>query len=127
MTELTQVLEELAEVDGDVVTVHTNKYGRLFELPYSYERFSDRDFGQSETLWLLFGAICEKVETEGWYFDMDNHGNPDDPSDKIKYSIIISSETRQLCAGYSESSLTHAAAKALLAALKAKAEAVHEG
>ena len=118
MTELIKTLEKIAELDGEFAdVVHRENDVSSYKLFGAETIVSFIPRQLEEKQWLVFGAICEKIEAEGFKWTMPNDGVSEKYVCELWPQDVIGAES--VCEYSSENPAT-AAAKALLAALEAK-------
>ena len=116
MTELIQTLKKIAELDGGFLIIWKYQKTTLYNFKTKSRgvECDSVDLGKASYQDLIFGAICEKVEAEGWFCEFETR------KIKPKYNFTVYTGHSCYHSKYSHENLTTAAAKALLAALEAK-------
>ena len=115
---LQQTLEKLAVVAGDWIQNNSNVVdGKVFSV--NGDTFTKGHFLIKAKLWQLLGAICDKVEAEGW--DWVSYKYKPNNEMRLDYYFGISPlgslEDGEVSSATDNTHPVHAAAQALLAAL----------
>jgi len=111
---LTEALERIAARDGELIqNLSTPIDGVVFKV--NGEFYYLRHLQQTNKLWQLFGALCERIESRGFKWTFPNDGVTEKyvcelwPQNKVGADSIC---------GYSNEHPAHAAALAYLEALE---------